>query len=435
MALRSILLLSFFCLSLPVCLVRPFYGILLWTIVAFLNPQAFIWDAASSFPWAMAVAIPTLVGFALFSRGWFYRLQSRECYLIVALWMWFTLTSLLSTNTPLFAQHSEDTWYRWAFVSKVLLMTLVTVGIVDSFVRLRTLVLVIAGCFGLYVLKSTPFMIMTGGEFRLYGPANSMIADNNDFGLALNMTLPLFFFLAQTESRRWVKWLFGFLFVVTVPAIFFTYSRGALVGLVVILALMLLQLKRRLLLVPVIALGVVIALLFTPNAWKERMDPNSSNTLDASARSRLNAWTFSWRLASDYPLAGGGFETFTPELFDRYATSPLDVHGPHSIYFGVLAEHGFPGLLLYLGLVASCFASLRRLLKAARSRGDQIVINYANMFRFSLVGFLVSGMFLGRAYFDYFFAIVACAAVLKRVCQSEWASAASADSCAKEQAA
>ena len=44
-----------------------------------------------------------------------------------------------------------------------------------------------------------------------------------------------------------------------------------------------------------------------------------------------------------------------------------------------------------------------------------MVVNYANMFRFSVVGFMTSGMFLGRAYFDYFFTIVACAVILKRI--------------------
>ena len=48
------------------------------------------------------------------------------------------------------------------------------------------------------------------------------------------------------------------------------------------------------------------------------------------------------------------------------------------------------------------------------------MVNYANMLRFSLVGFLTSGIFLGRAYFDYFFAIVGCLAVLKVVAREEW---------------
>jgi probable O-glycosylation ligase (exosortase A-associated) len=418
--IRTAILLAFFVASVPVCFVRPFYGILLWTIVAFLNPQSFVWTASYSFPWAAAVAIPTLAGFLFFCRGWMHRVSSRELFLIVALWVWFTITSVASTNAPMFMRHAQDTWDRWELVSKILLMTLVIMAVVDSFARLRILVMVIAGCFGFFVLKALPFMILTGGGERLYGPENSMIADNNDLGLALNMTLPLLFFLAQTESRPWVKRLFGLLFVITIPAIFFTYSRGALVGLTVVLLLMFLQLRQRLVLVPVIVIAIAIAMLAAPERWKERMDPTREGAVDSSARSRLNAWTFCWNLVSDFPIAGGGFATFTPELFDRYAPNPKDVHGPHSVYFGVLAEHGFVGLFLYLALAGSCLASTHRLVKLARFHGDQFVVNYANMFRFSEVGFLTSGVFLGRAYFDYFFAIVACTVILKKVCLAEW---------------
>ena len=316
--------------------------------------------------------------------------------------------------------HAADTWFRWQFVSKILLMTVATLAIVRSFVQLRILVIVIAGCFGVFVAKSLPFMIQTGGRFRLYGPENSMVADNNDFGLALNMTLPLFFFLAQTEPRRWAKWLFGFLFLATIPAIFFTYSRGALIGLVAVLLMMFLRLRQRLILVPVILAGLVIGAVFAPEAWRERMDPTRPGAVDASAQSRLNAWTFAYRLALDYPLMGGGFETFTPELFDRYATNSRDVHGPHSIYFGVLGEHGFVGLFLYLSLTGYAFVTTRRLAKRARFHEDPTAAHYADMLGVSLVGFLVSGLFLGRAYFDFYFTIVACIAILKRLCLAEW---------------
>ncbi len=88
----------------------------------------------------------------------------------------------------------------------------------------------------------------------------------------------------------------------------------------------------------------------------------------------------------DHPLTGGGFEAFTPELFTRYAPNPRDVHGPHSIYFGVLAEHGFIGLFLYLSLIGSCFLSLRSVRKYARLSGDERAANYASMLQFSIVG-------------------------------------------------
>ena len=137
--------------------------------------------------------------------------------------------------------------------------------------------------------------------------------------------------------------------------------------------------------------------------------------------SRFNAWTFCWRLAGEYPIAGGGFETFTPELFQRYAPNAMDVHGPHSIYFGVLAEHGFIGLLsLFNPGRDACFASTHWIVKWAKLHGDETAVNYGNMFRFALVGFLISGFFLGRAYFDYYYTLIACIVVLRRVCKHAW---------------
>jgi putative inorganic carbon (HCO3(-)) transporter len=415
MASRSILLLAFLIPSLPVCFVRPFYGILLWTFIAFTSLQWYAYSA-HMLPVAMLVAIPTLLGAAIFGRGW-RNLLTKECGLLLGLWIWFTITTFVAGGNPVFADHADELWPRWQFVSKIFLMTALAVVVVDSFARLRTLLIVIAGSFAFFVVKALPWLIGTGGADRVYGPENSMIADNNDFGLALNMTLPLFFFLAQSEQRAWVKRLFWCLFLATIPVIFFTYSRGALLGLIAVLGLMLLCLKQRIVLLPVLVVGLLIAALLAPPEWRQRMDPTSRNAMDASAQSRINAWTFCWRLASDYPITGGGFQTFTPRLFERYAPTVLDVHGPHSIYFGILAEHGFVGLLLYLALVGACFASTHRIVKWAKFQGDEIAANYGNMLRFALVGFLTSGLFLGRAYFDYYYTLIACIVVLQAICK------------------
>src|SRR5205823_3047910 len=115
------------------------------------------------------------------------------------------------------------------------------------------LVIVIAGCFAVFVIKLLPFIALTGGAYRVFGPEHSMIGDNNDFGLAMNMTTPLFFFLAQTESSRW-RYFWWSVFIGSIPIIFFTYSRGALVGLAVVMLLMLLQLKQRFIILPVLVL-------------------------------------------------------------------------------------------------------------------------------------------------------------------------------------
>ena len=421
MSLRAIFLLLWLVPSIPVCFFRPFYGIVLWTIVAFTSPQWYTWGAATLIPWALVIAIPTIAGFLLKS-GNLNRFTSSESILILLLWAWFSVTTFVSVNTPLFMHHSAQTLDRFLLVCKIFVMVFITIGIVDTFARLRTLVIVIASCFGFFVVKSLPFLFLTSGADRVYGPARSMIADNNDFGLALNMTLPMFFFLAQSESRFWLKRLWGALFLMTIPVIFFTYSRGALVSLAVVLALMIVRLKQRLILIPIALLGISVAVLVAPQSWKDRMNPSTDNILDKSAQGRINAWTFAVHLVSDYPITGGGFETFTPTLFNLYAPDPKDVHGPHSVYFGILGDHGFPGLALFLCLIVSALYSLHRVVKWGRFYNDLVAVAYAQMFRFSLIGFLTAGLFLGRAYFDYAYTIVACIVVLKSVCFDAWRS-------------
>jgi len=126
---------------------------------------------------------------------------------------------------------------------------------------------------------------------------------------------------------------------------------------------------------------------------------------DGSAMGRISAWNFAWNLALHRPIVGGGFETFTPELFRIYAPTPDIVQGPHSIYFEVLGEHGFVGLALFLGLGFAAYRRAGAAVKLIDSRGEAAKeLGWARelcaMLQTSLVGYAVGGAFLGLAYFD-----------------------------------
>lgn len=404
--------------TLPLCFFRPFYGVGLWTIIAFLNPHRMSWGPARDFPVAQLVATATIAGFLLFERR-LRNLARPQALIVLALWGWFTITTAVTTRMPIFAHHAEDTWEHFYFASKILLMTLVSLSVVDDWTRLRRFVLCIAAAFGVLVLKTLPWMIMTGGAYRAYGPDGTMIADNNDFGLALNMVFPIFFFLAKSEASPKVRALFWVLAILTVPTVFFTWSRGALVGLIAVIAFILVLSKQKLLLAPIIFFAAVLAVFYTPSAWRDRMEGVAKDPADRSVEGRYNAWHFSWNLASDYPLTGGGFATYTPELFARYAPNPTDVHAPHSIYFGMLGEQGFVGLALFLTLLSSCLFSLSRLKRLGKFYGHERLIIYARMFTGSLIAYMVSGAFLGRHYFDLFFDIVACVVMLRAAVDNE----------------
>jgi len=414
MPVRDIIVIAALVISLPFCFFRPFVGVMVWTVFAFLNPHRLTWGPSRNMPVAEMIAIPTLLGSLLFARIW--NKLPRGTFYLLLLWSWFTVTALHATYTPALMHYNQDTWFRWGVVSKILLMVIVTIGVVDTFDRYRYLLFAICGSFGAIVVWAIPWMIETHGQYRLYGPNGTAIADNNDLGLALNMTLPFFFFLAKSETNRRLKWLFGSLFVVTILAVFVTYSRGALVGLGVVLFLMVLTLPSRTILIPILVLAILAGVFLMPNNWQERMDfARQGAVIDESAMSRFNSWTYCWNLALDYPLTGAGFEAFTQPLFDKYAPNRGDLHGPHSVYFGVLAEHGFPGLILYLSFVAWILKRLYRIRREARDLGEEIMARYAAMLLFSVIAFLASGAFLGRAYFDYFFTLAGCSMILGKI--------------------
>ncbi|MGB6624241.1 MAG: putative O-glycosylation ligase, exosortase A system-associated, partial [Candidatus Acidiferrales bacterium] len=335
---------------------------------------------------------------------------------------------------PMFADHIQEGTARLVEFSKIMIMTLLTIYLVTSQKKLKYLLMVTSFSLGILALKGTIFGILTGGEFRVWGPPRSFIADNNDFGLALNMIIPMLFFLGRDEQNRKLKLLYRITFVCSVAAVLLTYSRGALLGLSAIMAVLALKSRYKLVSAFILVIAAFLVISFAPPAWMSRMGAFAGGKLDQSAEERLTSWAFAWNLAKHYPITGGGFECFTPDLFATF--SPRDPEtwlaghtssGPHSIYFQVLAEQGFVGLGMFLALLASCLLSARRLRKrAARIPALSWVDSYAQIVELGILGYMVSGAFLGRAYFDLYLQLVAILIVLKIVCKKEIRAAAQA---------
>ena len=411
--MRDVIVLIIILGSAPICFFSPYYGLLVWTWISYFNPHRFAWGVAYGFPVAEVVAVPTLAGL-IFASDTNRKIFKRETFLLLGLWMWFLITFLVSKQTPLFADHVIAGQNELERVSKILLMTMVTMILVTSIKRLKYLALVIGMSFGALGIKGAIFGIRTGGEGRVWGPPSSFVSDNNDLALAINMTLPILFFLARDEKNRLLRFTLWLSFVAGITSVILTYSRGGLLGLAVVLAIIAIKARRKLLATVFLTASVLVLFTYAPEKWVNRMQEFIGGNLDASAQGRINAWHFSINLASDYPLTGGGFGTFTPELFHRYAPNPLDFHGPHSIYFQMLAEQGFIGLTLFLTLLASTVYSLRRMRRRARDLPAAKELGpYTHAFEVGLYAFLVSGAFLGRAYFDLWFQFVACCVVLK----------------------
>lgn len=121
---------------------------------------------------------------------------------------------------------------------------------------------------------------------------------------------------------------------------------------------------------------------------------------DGSAMGRINAWHLAFNIAN-HRITGAGFEAYTPETFALYAPDPLDIHVAHSIYFSVLAEHGYIGLCLFLGIWLSTLGIAKQIRKETRHDKELLwLFHLAGMCQVALVGYAVGGAFLSLAYFD-----------------------------------
>ena len=422
--MRDFVVLGIILGSIPVCLVNPYFGVLMWYWVTYFNPHRFTWGFAYNMPVAAMVAGPTLLG-TVFAKKSLRSLGVRESVLLMLLWAWFIFTYIHAQNVPLFAGNMPDADYEIGHISKILLFTLVMIMLVNTKERLRGVILVTAGSLGLLAVKGAIFGIRTSGESRAWGPADSFLSDNNAFGLALNMALPLLFFLATQEKRKWMRWGLWITFASTILVVLLTYSRGALLGLGAVMFGIILKSRHKVVGAFTLVVVAFLVISFAPEAWMARMGRFASGDLDDSAQQRLVSWGTSWNFSHDYPLTGGSFDVLpNVDVFQRYQPRPLPLgflsSGPHSIYFQLLADQGFPGLGLFLFLILSCFWTLWRSRVAARALPNaNYLVPYTQMVELSILGFMVSGAFLGFVYLDVIYEMIGLVVVIKVLLREE----------------
>jgi len=271
--------------------------------------------------------------------------------------------------------------------------------------QLLTMITLSIAYFG---VKGGIFTLINGGSFLVLGPKGSQIEDNNTLALALIMIVPMLVYLSKYATKKWMRWLLIASCFLCGFSILGSQSRGALLASSAMILFLMMKSQKKLIMAGVLILFIPILVSFMPSHWFERMNTIQTYQEDASAMGRINAWYFAYNLAKDRPFVGGGFETFRPGLFERYAPNPDDYHDAHSIYFEALGEQGFVGLFLFLSILGLTWTTSQKTQKLAKNNPDlKWAKDLAAMIQVSLIGYVVGGTFLGVAYFDLFYSLVA----------------------------
>lgn len=370
---------------------QAWFGVLAWAVVSLMNPHRLTYRL-EDLPVAAAIGLAALIG-VVASRDRKVFPWTRESVTLILLMMWFGITTLASPRP-------EDNWDLYKKVLKIDFMVLVTMTVLYSRRHLMALAWTLVVSLGFYGVKGGVFTILTGGSFRVWGPPGTYIEGNNELALALVMVIPLMRFLQLNSSSKWVRRGLTAAMLLSAAAALGSHSRGALLAIGAMVGVLWWRGQKKLqtgLALVLLSVGLVA---FMPDNWTQRMNTIGTYDEDASAMGRINAWWMAFNLAKD-KFFGGGFQIYDYEHFLRYAPVPEDVHAAHSIYFQILGEHGFVGLLLFLVLWLFTWGTAGKLRRLDRdSENTRWLSDLGAMCQVSLAGFAVGGTFLSLAYFD-----------------------------------
>jgi probable O-glycosylation ligase (exosortase A-associated) len=291
---------------------------------------------------------------------------------------------------------------------------------------IHAMVLMIALSLGLHGVLEGSKYVLSGGGHKVIPP--SSLGDNNSFALLELMILPLVIYAYRYSRHPLVRLGFLLFGIGVLLGVIASSSRGALIGLGVLAVLMIVNSRRWVTGIALAgALGVALA-TFAPEHWLNRMDTISNAEEDGSFMDRVSAWKMNTLLALDRPLVGGGYSAMEdPKVFDAYrgefgmldffpSPTPVGPRAAHSIYFEVLGDTGFLGLVLFLAMLGSWFLNLRTTRHLTRGDpGQAWAYDLAIALQQSLVVYLVSGAALSVAYFEIVYIELTLASVLRRL--------------------
>ncbi len=390
--MRDLLVLAIVIPAAIMALRRPWVGVLLWTWLSIMNPHRYSWGIAYEAPLAAITAGCTVLGL-LMTKDKQSPFQGTPVKIFVTLAIWITLSWLAGIDT-------EGDYPQWSKVMKIYFMTLVAISLLKTKLQITAFAWITAGSLAILGAKGGIFTVLSGGGYRVWGPPESFIYDNNHFALALVMTIPLLYMLQQGLEKNWHKLVATVTMLLCAASALGSHSRGGLLAIVAMGVMFWWRSEKKAGLGIGILIAVVVLLPFMPEEWWTRMNTIQSYEEDKSAIGRLNGWHVATQVALNN-FFGGGMSYQHQIYFNMYGLYNTDTIAAHSIYFQILGNHGFVGLFLFLALWISTYRWAGWLRK---NTPDIPEAHWARilggMVQVSLVGYAVGGAFLSLAYFD-----------------------------------
>jgi probable O-glycosylation ligase (exosortase A-associated) len=336
--------------------------------------------------------------------------------------------TILFLATALIAQVgavSPSVGWRWVdHTAKLFLATLTAVSLISTERRLRWVLIVMGGSVAMNAAKVGIGSLLSGG-IRHDDGLRGAFSDNNGFALMVAMALPMIAAAAQFGRSRLIQLGWWAAAGASTFALVSTFSRGGFLSLIAVGLTFLLLQRRRIVWLVAVACVAAVALLVVPipEGYVDRLSTirTYEQVGEASAMSRLHLWRVAVNIVREYPLGVGLFNYEV--VYDQFDTT-FGLYGKsrsvHSSHFQVLADQGYLGAVVWIGLFAAAFFYAFRARARANdpARSDDsrhVLFTASNALIGSMVGFLVGGSFLAAALNEYSWFTFSAIAALDRL--------------------
>lgn len=267
--------------------------------------------------------------------------------------------------------------------------------------------------FGFVLVLATISAITLLG---LAGPLGGtmLMGDTNDWNLATNTMAPIAFVLgiSRRGARRAACLVAVCVFLATSVA---SLSRGGFVGMAMVGAMCLWQVRRRMHLVLLVAIAAAVLFGTLPETYKAEVQSIwQEGGETGTGRDRIELWKVGLRMFREHPLLGVGQGNLSLRLGEfQYGSDGSSHWGRnisgrtvHSVLVQVLAELGMLGTILIVALVLhadrQARAVIRRSEERCRDAGVGAVSREATVgLRIGAFGYLITAMFLSALYYPY----------------------------------
>jgi probable O-glycosylation ligase (exosortase A-associated) len=404
--LRTILVVICLLIGAGASLRRPFGALLFYLWLSYFRPEYWLWNGV----WLKNLNVTFVVGLYLLIRAPFS--DARFRFGSSALLFLFLGQDVIST---LFSPYFS---YSLPFVeefAKVIVITYLLTAFTTDPSRYRTVVLAIALSLGFETAKQGWLDLFRHPGAKNFNTIN-FLGDENEVSIGLFMLVPLMLALARTATHRWERRLHQFLAFGAFYRAVVAYSRGGFLacGAMAVMHVVRSKHKIRTAIGAVIVGSVVYAVL--PQDFWDRMSTiglpqdeieatdaaSRSRAGDArSAASRLHFWAVAKRMADANPLLGVGHNAYSP-AYNRYDFLNGEYgrnRAVHSVWYGLLAELGYPGFAIFILIILLTFIETQRtIVLANRGQIPSELGLWAIAIQTGCAAFVVGGSFVSWQY-------------------------------------